>query len=245
LKEEKLEGILLSLGHKVKVLNQQRLLSKRNQVYLVEVIGDGWPELLIMKYGEASLIEQEAGLLKILKKKGITVPKVYLQVENLFFLEYIQGNNCCDFINSGQKEEEIDLLLREMAYWLVDFHSLDQSGKHLLKGDCNLRNFLWDGEKVYGIDFEEVVYGCPWTDVGEICSFILNTKPAFTPGKFFLANKFLEYYKLFSGQAYPSDFKSYINLSLLKAAKRRPGETKILQRMAEKIMEGNYITLDK
>lgn len=246
MEKERLEKILLSLGYKIKVQVQQRLLSKRNQVYLVKLRGEGWPELVIVKQGEAKLVEEEASFLQFLREKGIRVPKVYLQVEELLFLEYIQGSNCCDFINSEQKEEDIHLLLREMANWLSKFHNSKQAGHYtLLKGDCNLRNFLWTGEKIYGLDFEEVVYGCRWTDIGEICSFILNTKPAFTQKKFFLVNKFLGYYKLFSGQVYPNDFESYVVISILKAAKRRPGEIELLQRMAKEIEGGKYLTLEK
>lgn len=240
---QELEDLFGVLGYQVRIKEYERMFSKRNQIYLVKLIGNFFPGILVLKKGDVLSIRQEARILYSLRQKGIKVPKVYLVAGEFLLLEYIEGKNCCDLINDFQQTTNVCLVLQGLAAWLVGLHNLNTTeGKCLLKGDCNLRNFLWNGEEVYGIDFEEEIQGCPWDDVGEVCSFILNTQPAFTPTKFYLMQRFLEYYREFSQQPCPPDLHLSISLSLLKAAERRPNEEKILQQMAEKITkEGKII----
>lgn len=54
---------------------------------------------------------------------------------------------------------------------------------NLLKNDSNLRNFIFSNQQIYGLDFEEMSYGDPMADIGDICFFLLTNSPSFTEAK--------------------------------------------------------------
>jgi aminoglycoside phosphotransferase (APT) family kinase protein len=95
-----------------------------------------------------------------------------------------------------------------------------------LKGDCNLRNFIWNGKKICGLDFEESTIGDPCQDLGEICFFLLTNSPPLTPLKMEMVDWFLKSYQEYS-ETKIRNISDFIAKSARKAYKRRANFNRI------------------
>ena len=76
-----------------------------------------------------------------------------------------------------------------LCCWLKNcYAALRQSyGTEMILFDLHLRNFIWTGKKLYGVDFECVRPGKAESDVGLLLAFLATYTPAFTPEKLRLA----------------------------------------------------------
>lgn len=145
-----------------------RFRSKKNRVTLENGI--------VFKYhadGEALL--REAHALEYLHQGGLAVPALLGVRKNALQLEYIQGPTYVDLVETMTLKQA-----EALAAWLAEYHRL--SG--FLRGDCNLRNFLWSEEKCVGVDFEdEVNVGEAESDMGQVIAFAVTYDPPFTAKK--------------------------------------------------------------
>lgn len=116
--------------------------SKRNEVWL----RDG----AVHKHGPNA--QQEAETLQLLFERGVRVPKVLDCDENLLVLEFLPGEPLPDLIERGNYCPV--KLAQALFDWLTDFHRACPGKSH---GDINGRNFLYDGNVVYGVDFEDTL----------------------------------------------------------------------------------------
>jgi len=223
----------------------EKFKSKRNKVYKVKICNSAENETAIMKSYSAgskdisekeykngkrnqifvmkkysvddiSILEREYKNIKMLQKSGISVPQIIFKSDNSLFFEYIRGELIGDLVERQCMGSWID----KFALWLVNLHKLsDKSGK-LLKMDVNLRNFIYSGDKIYGLDFEAISYGDIRTDLGNICFFILTNTPSFTKEKHIIMRRFLQSYEKYSGSEL-KEMDKYLLKSKAEAKIRR------------------------
>ncbi len=132
---------------------------------------------IIKVYTCKESLEREARTLALLSNAGLRVPILLAKDESALTLkmEYIPGDLYVDLVDGMTVDKA-----RALARWIVEFHRITGS----LKGDVNLRNFLWTGKACAGLDFEEPLQkGKPETDMGKIIAYAATYRPAFTEGK--------------------------------------------------------------
>ncbi|HWQ29810.1 MAG TPA: phosphotransferase, partial [Negativicutes bacterium] len=172
--------------------------SKRNRVCLVKLRDDPQGRLAVLKEYRSEareLPELEYQNLKRLRENGILVPEVIGKADGSLLLEHIPG------ITAAELAEGLDTgeWLEGLALWLSRLHSIRTDKGSLLKGDTNLRNFIYSSGKIYGLDFEEEEYGDPRKDLGNLCFFILTDTPSFRREKYEMTRKLLRSYEKYSG----------------------------------------------
>ncbi|MBU4535091.1 MAG: hypothetical protein KKF16_04540 [Euryarchaeota archaeon] len=153
----------------------------------------------------------------MLQRYQIKVPYLILTNPNFIIMEYIPGKPVSELVfnrNNGS-------WIVKLAEWMHQIHTIQsKSNKYVfLKGDCNLRNFIYFKNQIYGLDFEEEIYGDPSLDLGEICFFILDIRSK-DPGRWQMIKKFIKTYENCSGKKI-SNLGKFINQSSKNAKKRR------------------------
>ena len=199
----------------------EKFKSKRNNVYKVKIHSGMENRIAIMKkynMDNEDLSEKEFKNIKMLQKSGISIPKIIYKSNDSIFLEYIQGELIEDLVERQCIGNWID----EFALWLANFHKISNKTGNLLKMDVNLRNFIYNRDKIYGLDFEDVCYGDIRTDLGNICFFTLTNTPSFTKEKHMIMRRFLQSYKKYSGIEL-KDMGRYLLKSKAEAKIRRCG----------------------
>ncbi len=126
--------------------------------------------------GNATL---EAKMLDKLRMEGVAVPSVVKVDGHRISMGYIDGPTYDELIDTLTEEQAIAL-----ADWLESFYRA--TGK--IRGDTNLSNYLWDGSRCVGIDFE-AAKGLPLpegereSDFGRILAFAVTYTPRFAREK--------------------------------------------------------------
>lgn len=145
-----------------------RFESKKNRVMLEAGV-------VLKHHDDGETLLREAHALEQLHQAGLAVPALLGIKKNTLKLEYIEGPTYVDLVDTMTLEQAEGL-----AAWLAEYHRL--SG--MLRGDCNLRNFLWSQGQCVGVDFEdEGTVGEPESDMGKILAFAVTYSPPFTPNK--------------------------------------------------------------
>lgn len=190
--------------------------SRRNKVCKVKLNSNNENKMVMKIYQDTSsrLIEHE-NLLK-LKQNNINIPDMFKGSKNILFLGYIQG----DIINDLAEKLDLGSWIEELALWMSDLHKIKNSEGSFLKGDSNLRNFIWSNDRIYGLDFETLKYGNPKEDIGEICFFLLTNYPSWKYEKKVMVERFLKAYEDYSGLKL-DDINDFILKSTKEAKKRR------------------------
>lgn len=125
----------------------------------------------------------EADRLRYLRAKGLAVPKVITLNGKIIIMEYINATPLPDIIDHWEKAPDLvaqKLAMDGVVSWLFKYYEILQGES---RGDINGRNFLFDGKKIWGVDFEEQATETPLADIGRLCAFILSYEPAHTPLK--------------------------------------------------------------
>ena len=131
--------------------------------------------VVLKHHDDGETLLREAHALEQLHQAGLAVPALLGIKKNTLKLEYIEGPTYVDLVDTMTLEQAEGL-----AAWLAEYHRL--SG--MLRGDCNLRNFLWSQGQCVGVDFEdEGTVGEPESDMGKILAFAVTYSPPFTPNK--------------------------------------------------------------
>ncbi|MCL0069135.1 hypothetical protein M1N85_00220 [Dehalococcoidia bacterium] len=176
---------------------EERLNSKKNLVHKVRCMQSGGDEkiVIVKAYKDPTgSMQKELGMLLGLARKGLAVPEVYHVGENAIIMEYLAGSNLLDIIylreelaksGKGYDSQADWQLIGDVFYWLRGFYKLakEVTGREIIFGDVNLRNFIMVNGKVYGLDFEDYCEGQPEKDAGRFCAFVLTYNPAFTDWK--------------------------------------------------------------
>lgn len=145
-----------------------RFISRKNQVTLEDGV-------VVKRYADKSALLREEQALKRLCRAGLAVPSLLGGGENCLLMEYIPGETY-QALTEKMTYEKAEAL----AGWLAKHRLITGH----LKGDVNLRNFLWTGKDCVGLDFEDIpMMGEPETDMGKIIAFAATYKPSFSAGK--------------------------------------------------------------
>jgi len=184
---------------KVQIQECSRLKSKKNDVFLLNLKNSPFAhhdKVIFKKYNTAFSLNEEEILTKLYCSK-VSVPKILKKDKKFLVLEYIDGQNLCDVVNSTLDPKYI----RMLAQWLANFHQTFSSGNGqvTLRGDSRLRNFVIKDDKIFGIDFEESEKGYFVKDVAEMAGSIFDTHPGlenplFFPTKLKFISEFLKAY---------------------------------------------------
>jgi len=223
------EGLGLPFGIKRVCL---QFPSKKNKVFLVNLASDGHSKPAVLKVHPfpGPALRTERGLLEEAERLGLAVPHLLGYTENSLLLEFIAGETLCDLVN-----RELDPRpLKELARWLADFH---RRFPGLVRGDSQLKNFIWHRSRVFGIDFEECDQGHYLEDVAGICGSILDTNPMFTPTKFELARTFLTMYEALNRPIEDKQLNREIANTLRRKVRFRPRQRDTLLLQAQRIEE--------
>ncbi len=212
IQEEALINEYISSLSNYKMISYERLRSKRNNVFKVELIREDTTIKAVLKIYEGKQSKEnckkEYENLTIMKKNNIPAPDIIHFAQDWMLLTYIEGKLIVDLVDTLDSGGWVEAL----AHWLSDFHKLQKSGISYLKSDSNLRNFVYDGKKVYGLDFEQIEYGDPIEDLADICFFMLTNRPALVKAKDTMVRKLIASYERHSRRNM-SDIARHILLS--------------------------------
>lgn len=196
----------------------EKFHSKRNRVYKIRY-DDGNSKTAVMKIYDSNnheLLEAEYENMKKLLDHGISIPRVIYKDSRCLITEYVHGSLVNDLAEMLDMGDWID----KLALWMAGFHRIPASNGGLLKGDVNLRNFIYSHGSIYGLDFEGLDYGDPRRDLANICFFILTNKPSLTKEKRMMVRSFLHSYEKYSGNKL-ENMGRYLLWSRNEAKKRR------------------------
>lgn len=233
---KKLEG---ALG--VKVISSANKFSRRNKVQLIEAVsGANIKQLYVIKEHLHTSAANEVFILKTLRQQGFSVPEVLWYDNSVIIMPYIRGQLLADVLESSDRGEQ--LWIDELAQWLFKLHRLMRSNNRLglCMSDLNLRNFIFDGQKIYGLDFESLCFFPPERDLGVLCAFILNNDPMFTNWKYDLCRSLLSSYEALSLSKGKSEISYssvwfYLIEEMQAAAKRREKQRQVLNTHIEQL----------
>ena len=156
-----------------------RLKSRRNEVVLLE---DGEGRRTVKKrYADAQGMRRERKNLEMLQ--GLRVPKICGDGADFLLLLCIAGKTLSEALEECEcKGQENTAIFGALEDWLCAFDARCH-GRIL---DANLRNFLYDGRVVYGVDFEEEIPVEPYAlekNLGTILAYYLLDDPKLTAYK--------------------------------------------------------------
>lgn len=183
----------------------ERMISRRNTVFASEYKGVKY--VLKIFTSDTARQTEESNLL-FLSSAGIRVPKTAASFENALLLRFVPGKDFVSLIteaeNSLDSESKIPVAAAGLAQWFIGFHSITG----LLKGDVNLRNFIFaEDEKCVGLDFEEnLKKGLPEKDAGTILAYALSYEPMLTPTKLLVAKIVTEAFEGYDRDAIRSSY---------------------------------------
>ena len=110
----------------------------------------------------------EASILRELYSHGVAVPNILGRRGNTLLLEYLPGEPLPDWIERGDYDPEA--LAHALCDWFAAFYAVMPEGE--MRGDVNGRNFLYDGTKIYSVDFEDRCFGGRAKDAGRLAAYI-------------------------------------------------------------------------
>ncbi len=155
----------------------ERLRSIKNEVVRIQTpLG----AVVRKRYRFALSYKNEVAQLRNLLSHGLHVPGILFHQPNTAFLEDLGDITYVDVLDMFHDEVAFDKPMRA----LLDFLSAYYKAAHILRGDVNLRNFLYKDGSCYGVDFEDLQPDGPReSDLGRILAFILTYVPAFDPNR--------------------------------------------------------------
>lgn len=165
-----------------------KLISKRNHVCRIVDDGGGSCIEKVFACGDSMLRETE--ILKLLKEKGVAVPKILAERNNCLILTDIGERTFLDIYEEAEADmRDCGRIAIGLAEWLADFYGaarLPDNGQ-LILNDINFRNFVVIGYDdvctIAGVDFENVSPGFIEADIGRLAAYGLTYDPPMTEWK--------------------------------------------------------------
>jgi len=139
--------------------------SKRNRVYLSE-------DKVYKQFIDAAAARTEAEFLSMLSGKSVPAPALLSHEGNVLVLEYADGAALPDLL-CGTDEQDWLQIAAAITDWLQRFYDAvchETTGE--IRGDVNGRNFIFHAGKIWGVDFEEHIYGARETDAGRLLAYV-------------------------------------------------------------------------
>lgn len=109
----------------------------------------------------------------------VHLPEVFARAPGLLLMEYLPYPTLLEVLEEQERTSFAPEPWRALCRWLERVHA---AGK-CVPGDGNLRNFLWDGTNLWGVDFEDYRPGTLREAAREIAAYILEYTPAGTAVK--------------------------------------------------------------
>lgn len=177
--------------------------SRRNHVELINGI-------IMKQFSDSTQCAREADMLLLLAANNVLVPKVFQITEFELKLEYIDAPNYVDVIDTLTREQATAL-----GEWMIKFREVTGC----LRGDVNLRNFLYFNGQCWGIDFEDACKtGKIEIDLGRLLAFAATYSPAFSENK---ANAVRLLYHAFMENGAKKELLHFCYLNEIHAMKMR------------------------
>ena len=148
--------------------------SKRNAVRLTA------HNIVEKQHNNPTAAKFESDRLALLHDKGLAVPKLLSVKDNLIEMEYVHAITLPDLIDVWEENPDPTALASaavSLVNWLEKYYEIMSPET---RGDINGRNFLFDGEQVWGVDFEEPGHSTIVEDIGLLLAYILTYSPKFT-----------------------------------------------------------------
>lgn len=183
-----------------------QFFSRRNKVYLVD-------NIIHKHFNNENAFYQEIENLNFLIEKTIKVPKIISYCFPVLYLEYIDGKNFCDIVDTVDDNQ-----IYSIYNWLKGYHSATNS----LRGDINLRNFIITKDNItFGVDFEEKMsQGDFEKDFGRIIAFIATYSPFFNDSKAAFSSKLLNQFNNDNADVEKIAYYYYEEIELMKARRK-------------------------
>ncbi len=222
-KSRTLESLLIGLtDNQPYEITFHRLRSKKNIVLKLRISSDRveLPDL-IAKLFITSGFDRELKVLKRSQENGLAVPQVIAAKDGVILMKFIHGEVLTDVIN----ETFSTTATENLAIWYYRFHNIHS----LIKGDPRLRNFIYQGETLYGLDFEESREGDWMEDIGGVAASLLDTRPILHETKLKLAWQLLDCYLDLAGlqrnKQIEQHFQNTISRTMRETSKWRDNPT--------------------
>lgn len=204
--------------------------SRRNRVFRAELSqGDRGVQCLVIKeHPTAAAAQREYSNLLQLAAAGVAVPAPLGLEGRRLYLQHLEGMLLADILEKELVPAE--LWSKALACWYARLHARTASGGEvLLKGDNNLRNFIFSAGEFYGLDFEALCRGDPAADIGQLCAFILADRPSFTAQKQAVAAALIRHYRRLNRQISLPRIGEELSCELARMAERRREERASIQ----------------
>ena len=162
-------------------LTGEKQVSHRNEVYAV-TLGD--TPCIRKRYIQEGVSQTEYETLKKLYKAGVRVPEILAFDGDNIVLSFIDGVTYEAVLGAYEDgtmtEDEAFASARALASWLFGYYAALKRKR----GDINLRNFIWNGENCFGVDFEEAPDKAPFEeDAGRMLTYTAAYRPICTQKK--------------------------------------------------------------
>lgn len=126
--------------------------SKKCKFLLVERQGN---KHYLLVYAKAAPCELQYNTLRLMRLRGMRVPKVVQMADNEILLEYIEGPTLYEEVASGPVFK-FSMLATALAKTLQEF-SNNTPDKRI--GDIDLRGYIVRGSLIYCLDFDCIITG--------------------------------------------------------------------------------------
>jgi len=212
----------------IKILSMEKVFSRRNEVYLLQGLNAGDKRVkYVLKLNRRASVAPEVSILKQLSAAGLRVPSVVWSDEHTILMEYSAGILLADMMYREELIRQNDWV-EALTAWLYQLHTVRPQGEQgLCFPDLNLRNFIFTGSDIVGLDFEATVWDRPERDLGGLSAFIINSDPMFTAAKYDAIRRLVNSY----ARRRPIDLekvREYFILEMRSAAQRRVNQQEIL-----------------
>jgi tRNA A-37 threonylcarbamoyl transferase component Bud32 len=153
------------------------LVNSRNQIKRINLVA----KLFVTGY-----YKNEIKILRMCYEGGLQVPQIIGAKNGVILMDYIPGETLTEYVNKTFASNIIDIL----AKWYYKFHQITG----MVKEDPRLRNFIFNQDTLFGLDFEEAHIGHWIIDIAGVSASLLDTDPIYDKRKRALAWRLLETY---------------------------------------------------
>lgn len=159
----------------------ERLPSRRNHVVRTR-------RGIEKTFESEAAMRTECGQLHLLHARGVGVPAVLAHAGRTLVLSDLRAPTLYDALwmleSSCAPVDGTVPLWEALACWLLSYYDAVQHARTgQIRSDMHARNFLWNGTRIFGVDFEQTACGEREADAGALCAYLYTYDPAQTDFK--------------------------------------------------------------